>query len=340
VAWQIEDHLTAEIPSQRFAPVLRICRRQMPGDPEQRKMAVQGVAYLSYREFNWSPPAIRVLTCKITKPFGEVESRVLLDAVENTLSQLQQGTATGGIEDLCTVLKDGEMGVTWLRRALKEVGTPTEGPGNGGEIHLILGQDLEDLPEVEWRVDGMLLDGSRAVVYGAPGTGKSFWAIDLGLSIATGVPFHGFGVRQGYVVYVVAEGVRGFKKRQKAWLIDHRRERLPDSWWVYPRAIQLHKPEEVRQLVEALKRLPERPALIVFDTLARCFVGGEENSAKELGMLLAGVEELVTDTTSLLIVHHPGKDGNLRGSSNLPGHVDTLIKITREPDSAAETGGA
>jgi hypothetical protein len=35
-----------------------------------------------------------------------------------------------------------------------------------------------------------------------------------------------------------------------------------------------------------------RPALVVFDTLARSMVGGDENSARDMGQLIDGAEHV------------------------------------------------
>jgi hypothetical protein len=66
--------------------------------------------------------------------------------------------------------------------------------------------------------------------------------------------------------------------------------------------------------------------LIVVDTLARCMTGGEENSAKDVGLFVAGVDRVRHATgAAVLIVHHVGKGGDVRGSSALPGALDTQI---------------
>ena len=59
--------------------------------------------------------------------------------------------------------------------------------------------------------------------------------------------------------------------------------------------------------------LPEayqRPALIIVDTLARCMVGGDENSAKDMGLFIAHADALRKETgATVLIIHHTGKNG-------------------------------
>jgi hypothetical protein len=65
------------------------------------------------------------------------------------------------------------------------------------------------------------------VLYGEPRAGKSFLALDWGLSVATGVAWLGHQVKQGEVVYIYAEGVRGLRRRAEAWLQEHQRADAP-----------------------------------------------------------------------------------------------------------------
>ena len=54
-------------------------------------------------------------------------------------------------------------------------------------------------------------------LFGKPGVGKSFLALDLAMSAAAGVPWLGKTTKQGDVVYICAEGTTGLKHRVRAW---------------------------------------------------------------------------------------------------------------------------
>ena len=54
-------------------------------------------------------------------------------------------------------------------------------------------------------------------MHGAPGSGKSFCALDIGLSISAGMPWHDKATRQGSVLYIAGEGVGGLGRRVKAF---------------------------------------------------------------------------------------------------------------------------
>src|SRR5688500_12305473 len=67
---------------------------------------------------------------------------------------------------------------------------------------------MEEMRLVEapgWLIEGLLPSESVAMLFGVEGTHKSFIAIDMALSVAGGVPFHGRRVDAGQVVFVAAE---------------------------------------------------------------------------------------------------------------------------------------
>jgi RecA-family ATPase len=83
-------------------------------------------------------------------------------------------------------------------------------------------QELMHQPPLRWVVENHIPAGGLAVLYGAPGGGKSFVALDLALSIAAGVPWLKVEpVMQGAVVYIAAEGSAGLAMRLAAWKAAH-----------------------------------------------------------------------------------------------------------------------
>jgi hypothetical protein len=86
---------------------------------------------------------------------------------------------------------------------------------------------------------------------------------------------------------------------------------------------------EVDRVKRAIATLPESPVLLVIDTMARCMVGGDENSAKDVGRYIDSVDQLRHEYDGAsLTVHHTGKDGDdERGSSALRGASDTMLAL-------------
>lgn len=190
--------------------------------------------------------------------------------------------------------------------------------------------DLAELPPPTWVLDELLPSGF-SVLFGPSNVGKSFLALDWSLCIATGECWYGKQAADGWVVYIAAEGVHGLYRRVQAWM--HARDQTaPERIRFIPNAANLLDGSDLVRVATAIARLPEAPKLIVVDTMARCMVGGDENSAKDVGRFIAGVEQLSTTyETNSLVVHHTGKDGEgERGSSALRGAADAMLAL--KPD--------
>lgn len=204
------------------------------------------------------------------------------------------------------------------------------------ETSLLDNDGIRSLPPPEWLIADYLAQDSLALLYGPSGTSKTFLALDWAMHVSTGLWWHGHEVKQGRVLYVIAEGARGIGRRIDAWE-EHHEERMSTAglWdgtevidW-RPEALNLFDPLAVAPLI--LAAMYRRPALIVFDTLARCTLGAEENSAKDMGQVVAALDQIRTQTKAcVLLVHHTGKDAanGARGSSALKAAMDTELEIT------------
>jgi len=203
-------------------------------------------------------------------------------------------------------------------------------------VQFISDADVEGLPPPPHLIEHVLPVGGLAALVGGPGDGKTFVALDMAFCIATGIPFLGHAVKQGTVAYVLAEGTGGVPQRVRAWKIAQGKE--GDVGVAFLREpVQLLLAGEVQALLAALKQLPSLPILVVIDTLARCFVPGDENSAKDMGKFVAGLDCLRAETgAAVLVVHHSGrKKDHERGSTALRGAVDTLMVIRRHPKDSS-----
>ena len=93
--------------------------------------------------------------------------------------------------------------------------------------------------------------------------------------------------------------------------------------------------DEVEELGTSILQVCENerscPVLIVIDTLARCMPGADENSARDMGMVIEGLTRLSEKVPSaaIMFVHHAGKggSGDMRGSTALIGGVDLELRV-------------
>ena len=202
--------------------------------------------------------------------------------------------------------------------------------------------ELRKTPPPKFMIAPYIVDKSFSVLFGAPASYKSFLALDWALSVAHGSDWNGRVVEQGAVVYLALEGQTGIATRSEAW---HRDIGLDDADVPFyavtsPISMADDAAEDVILLSEAISDAlsGETPSLIVVDTLARSFVGKDENSATDMGVFVRNVDMLreYFDCT-VMVVHHSGKstEKGMRGSSALRGAVDSEFELVREVGAQA-----
>lgn len=197
---------------------------------------------------------------------------------------------------------------------------------------LLSRDDLDALTPLNWLVRGVLPETGVAAIYGEPGSGKSYLAIDIAAHISTGLPnWFGRPVAGRDVVYAALEGGRGMQQRQAAWdhVNGHRADRvrfLLDSFTLFDKT-------QVIQFIEAVTEACEPGTVVIIDTLAQATPGADENSAKDMGLVLQAASAIAKAINGLVIlVHHSGKEASrgLRGHSSLNGAMDAVIAVERD----------
>jgi RecA-family ATPase len=190
---------------------------------------------------------------------------------------------------------------------------------------------IENMPAREWLVTGLLPRNGVCILFGLPGTYKSFLAIDLALSIGFGRGWQGRKVRKGGVAYIAGEGFAGLGTRSKAWKAFHRMQGKSGVKW-YGDSIDLTEPASVNELYEALDEdFIENPLeLIIIDTFSRNSGGAEENSNTDVKKFMHTADLLQKKYgCTILIIHHCGKnpDKGPRGASAFTGDTETIISV-------------
>jgi hypothetical protein len=186
---------------------------------------------------------------------------------------------------------------------------------------------------VDYLIDHTLEADCLSLVFGAPGMGKSFLAVDWSASIATGTPWQGRDVSQGAVFYLAGEGHSGLSRRLRAWEIASGVSLAKAPLYVSKTPAQLMDEESTAAVVnkmESLCSLHGHPALIVIDTLARNMGSGDENSNADIAKFVAMIDLVKAYLKcAVLIVHHSGHYDaqRARGGSALPAAVDTSFRM-------------
>ena len=201
-------------------------------------------------------------------------------------------------------------------------------------------QSVKDEP-VNWLIQDVIPEKSFVALYGPPASFKSFIAMDIAECIASGRPWLGKEINgTGPVLYIAGEGHGGIGARIAAIKQHHN---TPDEAQVFVVRSQINlrsSVEDFTNLILAIDELVQELGvdlrMIVIDTLARAFGGGNENSSDDMGAFIQATGKIQNRyKCSLMLLHHAGKDTTkgLRGHSSLLGAVDTQMEIMRFPET-------
>lgn len=187
---------------------------------------------------------------------------------------------------------------------------------NIGNELLIHADDLKLLSKPFYLLDGYpVYQYGFNILSGPSGSGKSFIALDIAGQIAKESP----------VVYIAGEGLHGYAARWEAWK-DHN-DVDSSSLYFYKEALQVMEQQQLESFIGMIR--VHKPSLVIIDTLARSAIGIEENSAREMGLFVGACDYMRGILQcGLLIVHHTGISGRIRGSTSLYGAADSVIAVT------------
>ena len=184
---------------------------------------------------------------------------------------------------------------------------------------------LMAMPDMQWRVKGVCPTRGLGQIYGESGSGKSFLAIDMAVAIAEGREWFGCKVKQGPVALMALEGGAGIKKRVIAWEKTNGRQ-IPGSVKITLEPFDITDPEQVAEAAHHL----EKGTTVYVDTLAQASSGRDENSSKDMGLILAGAKAFEAAICGMVVlVAHTGKDltKKVRGHSSQKAAMDFQIEV-------------
>ncbi|MDJ0334266.1 AAA family ATPase [Salinibacterium sp. G-O1] len=216
-----------------------------------------------------------------------------------------------------------------LRRARAE-----EAAGLPSLASMMLSSDeLADMPVNEWHVEGIIPKASTIMLAGHPGAGKTHLALLESVAVASGGTVLGRKAQQGKVLYIAGEGEAGLGARLRA-VEDAWKMTLPEGALTFlTTAPDFGNSAHVEELARFVT--DNAIDLIVVDTLARVSPGLEENSATSMSVVIAAADTIrkARRGASIVLVHHLGKGGDLRGSSALRGAMDQIHSLSGESPS-------
>jgi RecA-family ATPase len=193
----------------------------------------------------------------------------------------------------------------------------------------------EQITMPEWMIDKLIPAQSIGMLFGPNNSGKSHLVCDLVVSMRNGkTEWQGHTLAPGPVV-MFSESHGHIKARLKAY-INHQNGRKAFPLYTYP--TMSIEPRELELMAPWLHTLPQKPMMVVFDTLSTSFQL-EENDNREAARLMKLLEEWVLPAIDpmgcILIVHHTSKmsEGrSARGASALVDNIDWSINVQWDKD--------
>jgi hypothetical protein len=225
----------------------------------------------------------------------------------------------------------------------KPVSRYTRGGGfeiTAGRFRIVDRQGIDEIKPPKWLIKDALPEQSYSLLVAPPSSGKTFVALDMALSIATGAPFedwHGAWpeVAQGAVVFAAGEGRGGIKNRIKAWEKEHNEgEIVKDFYLIDP--VPHPDTEEIDCFIDAIDALGKDIALIVIDTVGRSMQGLNENAQQDASQFTRMVEEYTRSfNCAVLALHHTGHDNKARGrgSSVFEADADAVFVLEKDGET-------
>jgi hypothetical protein len=194
-----------------------------------------------------------------------------------------------------------------------------------------LTEDLE-APARDWLVEALWPQQAVGFIGGPPKAGKSWLALDLAISVATGAPFLGRKVlKTGPVLFFLGEEFLGDVCLRADRLLAGRRLGRRDlgarlSFTENVPCLELEAPR--REL--GLAASEEKPVLIILDPLERFLGEGDANATKDMRVVNSFLREALTRGcgTSVCVVHHTDKKGKgLRGTGDFRAISEVTLRL-------------
>lgn len=225
-------------------------------------------------------------------------------------------------------------------------------------------ETLDQPPTQEWCVQGVFTRPSLNLLVGAPGAKKTWLALDLAVSVASGQPWLGHPIgsaseplvgvgsprpissgkeptavesprpdAQGIPVLILDEegGIQRTWDRLGRTLRGHKAPPDVPLYFLPPSGYNLANRSEVEAIAARARSL--NVGLIIIDALVNVMPGVDENNVLSMQPVIANLSRLARQANAtVLVIHHTNKRGVFRGSSLIASGVDHMLAIESAPN--------
>lgn len=207
-------------------------------------------------------------------------------------------------------------------------------------LETLLGMEL---PPATPMLSPWLNVGSLAMLYAWRGIGKSWLALGIGYTVATGGELFGWKAQGKWrVLYIDGELPATTLQTRLAMMVkSHDGEPLPDGFQIITPDLQkdgvmpnLSTPDGQA----AIDAYANQSDLIIVDNIATLCRSGKENEGESWLPVQSWALRHRAQGRAVLFIHHSGKNGQQRGASRREDVLDTVIALRRPDDYKPEQG--
>lgn len=194
---------------------------------------------------------------------------------------------------------------------------------------------FEPRPPIEWIIKDVIKENSLNSWFGKYGHKKTFCALSAAVCVASGIPWIGQSTLQSPVLFVDEEsGRRTLLDRMEAAVKGESQDKNIPLYYLSLSAFNFLKNEKDIDFLQ--KYIIETHSKLIFiDAFDDVMSGGDENSVKDNQPVLIQLRRVCEETNSaIILLHHTNKRGDIRGSTSIPGSLNTALKITSENNSS------
>lgn len=210
-----------------------------------------------------------------------------------------------------------------------------------GRFRIVDRQGMASIKPPSWLITDLMQHDTYVMLFGNRSTFKTFLALDIALSIATG----GIGLSddnpwpevqsQGPVLFAVGEGRSGISARVRAWEKRHYFGREVDAFRLGDPVPRVSESLELETFIENARDASPtgKYELVVLDTVGKAMQGLNENAQEHASAFTETVDCIRKELgCTVLALHHTGHGDQTRarGSSVFGADVDTEIRLDRE----------
>lgn len=177
--------------------------------------------------------------------------------------------------------------------------------------------------KTEWLLEKLIPKGAITLFFCPGGGGKTWLMMQVGRAVAAGELFANLHTLQVPVYFTDFENPLSVVKKRCEMIGP-----ATDFYYWSP-ACEVEPPKLDSENWILYKELP--PGLLIFDTL-RASHNGDENSSKDMALVLSRLKELRDMGFTIVVLHHTpkGNDGTYKGSTAILDLADHILSLERQ----------